>query len=68
MGYRNFKLAIYCPVGDLNGIKNINEFDKSFSFIEKYLQPDKVYLETFYPSLFQNSANLFGRINNRVFV
>lgn len=47
MGYRNFKLAIYCPVGDLNGIKNINEFDKSFSFIEKYLQPDKVYLETF---------------------
>jgi len=47
MGYRNFKLSIYCPVGNINSIDSINDFDKSFEFIEKHLKPDKVYLETF---------------------
>jgi len=47
MGYRNFTLAIYLPVGNINSIDSIDEFDKSFGFIEKYLKPGKVYLETF---------------------
>ncbi len=47
MGYRNFKIAIYCPVANINSIDSIKEFDRSFGFIEKHFKPDKVYLETF---------------------
>ncbi len=47
MGYHNFKLAIYCPVGNLNRIDDLQKFEDQFRFIEKHLHPDKVYLETF---------------------
>ena len=47
MRYKNFRLAIYCPVGNLNSINDFSRFEEQFSFIEKHLRPDKVYLETF---------------------
>lgn len=47
MGYKNFKLAVYCPVGNLNRIEDLEQFEKQFSFLEKHLHLDKVYLETF---------------------
>jgi hypothetical protein len=47
MGYKNFKLAIYCPVGSLNNITDLHQFEEQFRFIERHLRPDKVYLETF---------------------
>lgn len=47
MAYRNFKTAIYCPVGNLNSINDLKEFEQSFKFFEKHLNVNKVYLETY---------------------
>lgn len=47
MSYKNFNLAIYCTVGNLNAIDDLNVFKEKFSFLEKHLKIDKVYLETF---------------------
>jgi hypothetical protein len=47
VSYRNFKIAIYCPVGNLNSINDLNKFEQSFKFFEKHLNVDKVYLETY---------------------
>jgi len=47
MGYRNFDLAIYCTVRDVENIAINPEFDKDFDPIEKHLQVDKVYLESY---------------------
>lgn len=35
--YNNFKAAIYCPVGDLIGITDIELFAKKFEWIEKQI-------------------------------
>ncbi|WKV08262.2 permease [Thermoanaerobacterium sp. CMT5567-10] len=45
--YNNFKAAIYCPVGDLIGITDIELFAKKFEWIEKHINVGKVYLETY---------------------
>lgn len=45
-GYKNFTAAIYCPVGDLIGITDLDEFAKRFEWIEKHVKVGKVYLET----------------------
>lgn len=47
MGYNNFKVAIYCPVGNLTVIDDLDAFGKKFEFIEKHVKVDKVYLETY---------------------
>lgn len=47
MKYRNFETAIYAPVADLLAITDLREFEKSFSFIEKNIHLDKIYLETY---------------------
>ncbi len=47
MGYKNFISALYAPVGNLNAIGDLQEFEKKFEFIEKYVHIDKIYLETF---------------------
>lgn len=47
MGYKNFEVAIFCTVGNLIGIQNLDEFRKHFQFIEKNVRVDKVYLETY---------------------
>ncbi len=47
MGYKNFKTALYAPVGDLNRISDLHEFDRRFAFLERHVHFDKIYLETF---------------------
>lgn len=47
MGYKNFDVAIYCRVNELNNINDLDVFQNSFQFIEKHLKISKVYLETF---------------------
>ncbi len=47
MGYNNFDVALYCPVGNLNAISDLHKFEKSFRFLEKQVHIDKVYLETY---------------------
>jgi len=45
--YRNFNVAIYCPVGDINRIKDIDEFDAKFNKIFANVKVGRVYLEDF---------------------
>ena len=47
MGYSNFNVAVYCPVGNLNAISDLDKFEKDFRFFEKHVHIDKVYLETY---------------------
>jgi hypothetical protein len=47
MRYRNFISALYAPVGNLNAISDLHEFERRFEFIEKHVHIDKIYLETF---------------------
>lgn len=45
--YRNFNVAIYCPVGDINRIKSIDEFDAMFNKTFANVKVGRVYLEDF---------------------
>jgi len=47
MAYRNFKTAVYAPVGNLLAITDLQEFENRFGFIEKNVHVDKIYLETY---------------------
>lgn len=47
MGYKNFNVALYAPVGNLNAITDIHDFEESFHLIEKHVHIDKIYLETY---------------------
>lgn len=47
MGYKNFKTAIYCTVGDMERMAASPTLASDFSFIEKHIKIDKVYLETY---------------------
>ena len=45
--YKNFKLAIYCPARDVQRMADLNWREKNFNLLDKYLDIDKVYLETY---------------------
>lgn len=45
--YKNFNLAIYCPVGNLNAIKDLEEFDRQFEKAFGTIKVGRVYLEDF---------------------
>lgn len=45
MSYKNFSLAVYCTAPFLNRT-NLNEIRKDLDFFKRYLNIDKVYLET----------------------
>lgn len=47
MGYSNFKVAVYCTVGNLNAINDLDKFAQDFAVFEKHMHIDKVYLETY---------------------
>ncbi len=45
--YKNFKLAVYCPARDVKKMADLNWLEKNYNLLDKYLNIDKVYLETF---------------------
>lgn len=47
MSYKNFNVAIYCPVGNLNSIDELSEFDKKFDATFSDVNVGRVYLEDF---------------------
>ena len=47
MGYRNFTTAIYVTVRDMEWIAENPEFEQEFAFMQKHIQLDKAYLETY---------------------
>ena len=49
MEYKNFSVAIYCTVHELDSIdiNNFQNIDLKFNYLEKHIKVSKVYLETF---------------------
>ena len=45
--YKNFKLAVYCPARDVQRMADLDWLEKNYNLLDKYLNIDKVYLETF---------------------
>ena len=45
--YKNFDLAIYCPVANVNMIKDFEDFDRRFNKAFKNVKVGRVYLEDF---------------------
>lgn len=45
--YRNFNAAVYCPVGNLAAIDDLDGFAERFASLEKHIRVGKVYLETY---------------------
>mgnify|MGYP007057631877 FL=1 len=35
MSYKNFNVAVYCPVGNVNEIQDLEEFDRRFALLYK---------------------------------
>lgn len=45
--YKNFNVAIYCPVSNINSITDLEEFDREFQFFTKNIKVGRVYIEDF---------------------
>lgn len=45
--YKNFKLAVYCPARDMQRMADLNWLEKNYNLLDKYIDIDKVYLETY---------------------
>lgn len=45
--YHNFGVAVYCPVGNLNEITDLEAFDKKFQLVYGNMHISKVYLEVY---------------------
>jgi hypothetical protein len=45
--YKNFKTAIYCPANDIDKMADLDWLEKNYKLLDRYLNIDKVYLETF---------------------
>jgi hypothetical protein len=46
-GHKNFKTAVYCPARDIDRMADLNWLEKNYNLLDRYLDIDKVYLETF---------------------
>ena len=46
-GYKNFTAAIYCPVGNLIDIRDLDQFEQAFRWITQRIHVGKVYLESY---------------------
>lgn len=47
MSYKNFNVAIYCPVENINHVEDLEAFDKQFEFMTKNMKVGRVYLECY---------------------
>ncbi|MDE5865811.1 MAG: hypothetical protein K2H31_04320, partial [Lachnospiraceae bacterium] len=47
MSYRNFNVAVYCPVANVNQITDFEEFDKRFKLLYDNVKIGRVYLECY---------------------
>lgn len=45
--YKNFEVAVYCPVANLNDITDLEAFDRKFQRIMEHMHISKVYLEVY---------------------
>ncbi len=47
MSYRNFNVAVYCPVGDVNRITDFAKFMEKFRLLTDHVKIGRVYLECY---------------------
>lgn len=47
MSYKNFNVAVYCPVSNIKDIEDFEAFDKEFQMLEKNMKIGRVYLECY---------------------
>lgn len=47
MSYKNFNVAVYCPVGNVNEIQDLEEFDRRFALLYKNVKLGRAYIECF---------------------
>jgi hypothetical protein len=46
-GYKNFNVAIYCRVYEVQKMNDLNWLEKRIEYLEQHIKIDKVYLETY---------------------
>ena len=56
--YRNFKAAIYIPVGATKKLADPAEFEREFARVSSQLKFDKVYVEAYRDRVFATDAEL----------
>ena len=56
--YKNFNVAIYCPVHDVNRITDLEQFDRDFSLFTKNIHVGRVYLECYRGMTFTTGEQL----------
>lgn len=52
MTYNNFNASVYCPVGNIDSIDNLDKFDEQFKLLDNNVKIGKVYLETYRGGVF----------------
>ncbi|MBS7635340.1 hypothetical protein KEJ34_07670 [Candidatus Bathyarchaeota archaeon] len=57
-GYRNFGVAIYCQIRDVQRMRDLNWLESSFNLLKKYLKFNKVYLETYRDEIFPEREDM----------
>ena len=45
--YRNFNVSVYCPVHNVNGITDLEEFDRRFRHLTDHVKIGRVYVECY---------------------
>lgn len=45
--YKNFNVAVFCPVGNINRIQDFNEFSEKFRLLSDNMKIGRVYIEDF---------------------
>lgn len=57
-GYKNFGVAIYCQIRDVQRMRDLNWLESSFTLLKKYLKFNKVYLETYRDEIFPEKEDM----------
>ena len=61
--YRNFDVAVYCRVHDVQRMGDLEWLEKSFNMLSKYVKVDKFYLET-HRDMVVADKGLIGKIRD----
>jgi hypothetical protein len=57
-GYKNFGVAIYCQIRDVQRMGDLNWLESSFNLLKKNLKFNKVYLETYRDEIFPEKEDM----------
>ncbi len=58
MAYKNFGTALYFIRQGIDRFEDLKDFDNQFTIIEKHIEVNKLYLETFRSSQFVDDSKI----------